>query len=97
MKDVLREHDAKSTKHYDRGTVRQIRISILRGDREEAEMVRQAFEEHAEALPERFAESLDALIPFVGLWPALQRGTFIRLLDLRCPNTVSSPNKRRRK
>ena len=32
-----------------------------------------------------FAESLDSLIDFTGLWPALQLGTFHRLLSLRCP------------
>ncbi len=45
-----------------------------------------------EALPEKFVESLDALIPFAGLWPALQPGTFTRLLDLHCPEVrASSP------
>jgi len=43
-----------------------------------------------EALPEKFIESLDALIPFAGLWPALQPGTFIRLLDLHCPEVRAS-------
>lgn len=33
----------------------------------------------------KFQESLDALLPFAGLWPALQIGTFHRLLTLRCP------------
>ncbi len=29
--------------------------------------------------------ALDDLLPFTGLWPALQIGTFHRLLSLRCP------------
>ena len=32
-----------------------------------------------------FERSLDSLIPYRGLWPALQLGTFHRLLALRCP------------
>jgi hypothetical protein len=53
-----------------------------------------------EALLERFVESLDALIPFAGLWPVLQSGAFTRLLDLHCPDyerrfrTISFSNKR---
>lgn len=31
-----------------------------------------------------FADSLDGLIPFIGLWPALKLGTFHRLLSIRC-------------
>ena len=34
--------------------------------------------------------ALDELLPFTGLWPALQIGTFHRLLSLRCPE-VSFP------
>ena len=32
-----------------------------------------------------FRDSLDALIPFTGLWPAMQLGTFHRLLTIHCP------------
>ena len=35
-----------------------------------------------------FERSLDSLIPYRGLWPALQLGTFHRLLALRCPEVV---------
>lgn len=99
MKDVLREHDAKSTKLYDGDIVRQIRISTLRGDiaRRQKWFARLSKSMRRcllrlEALPEKFVESLDALIPFAGLWPALQPGTFTRLLDLHCPEArVSSP------
>ena len=30
-------------------------------------------------------QGFDALLPFIGLWPALQIGTFHRILSLRCP------------
>jgi len=30
-------------------------------------------------------EAFDKLLPYIGLWSALQIGTFHRLLTLRCP------------
>ena len=39
-----------------------------------------------------FADSLDDLIDFTGLWPALQIGTFHRLLSLRCPEVRAETN-----
>ena len=38
----------------------------------------------------KFRESLDNLIPFIGLWAALQIGTFHRILTLRCPEVIDS-------
>ncbi|KAL2047106.1 hypothetical protein N7G274_001125 [Stereocaulon virgatum] len=83
VKDVLRGHAANSTKYYDGDLVRQIRISTLHGDttRRRKWLARlsknmQRCLLRLEALPERFVDSLDALIPFAGLWPALQPGTF---------------------
>ena len=38
---------------------------------------------------ERFRNSLDELIPYIGLWPALKLGTFHRLLPLRCPEELT--------
>ena len=32
-----------------------------------------------------FNTGLDKLLPFVGFWPALQIGTFYRILNLKCP------------
>ncbi|KAL9631872.1 MAG: hypothetical protein Q9164_005658 [Protoblastenia rupestris] len=96
VKDVLREHDAKSTKRYDGDIVRQIRISTLHGDtaRREKWLARlsknmQRCLLRLEALPEAFMEGWDALIPFTGLWPALLPGTFDRLLNLRCPEEMT--------
>ncbi|KAL8770678.1 MAG: hypothetical protein Q9209_003746 [Squamulea sp. 1 TL-2023] len=37
-----------------------------------------------------FTESLDKLLPFTGLWSALQLGTFHRLLSLRCPEEMTN-------
>ena len=38
---------------------------------------------------EKFRNSLDDLIPYTGLWPALKIGTFHRLLPLRCPEELT--------
>ena len=38
---------------------------------------------------EGFRDSMDALIPYTGLWPALRIGTFHRLLPLRCPEELA--------
>ena len=38
---------------------------------------------------ERFRDSMDALIPYTGLWSALRIGTFHRLLPLRCPEELA--------
>ena len=32
-----------------------------------------------------FNAMLDRLLPFIGFWPALQLGTFHRILNLKCP------------
>ena len=32
-----------------------------------------------------FTHALDELLPYVGLWPALQIGTFHRVINLKCP------------
>lgn len=44
----------------------------------------QTLEKRKDTESRLFAQSLDALIPFIGLWPALRIGTFHRLLSLRC-------------
>ena len=36
----------------------------------------------------KFKKSLNNLIPFIGLWAALQIGTFHRILTLRCPEVI---------
>ena len=41
-----------------------------------------------ELLPLEFWDSLDDLIPFAGLWPAIFIGTFPRLLNLHCPEVL---------
>lgn len=38
---------------------------------------------------ERFRNSLDDLIPYIGLWPALKLGIFHRLLSLRCSKELT--------
>ena len=98
VKNVLREHDPNCAKFYDGDVLRQIRISTLRGDtaRRKKFLARlskskQDYVKHLEALPEQFWDSLDALIPFAGLWPAILIGTFLRLSNLHCPEVFSLP------
>lgn len=49
-------------------------------------------EKRAEKCPrtKNFQQTLDNLIAYRGLWPALQLGTFHRLLSLRCPEVEFS-------
>jgi Protein of unknown function (DUF3723) len=96
VKNVLREHDPNCAKFYDGDVLRQIRISTIHGDtaRREKFLTRlskskQDYVKRLEALPEQFWDSLDALIPFAGLWPAILIGTFLRLSNLHCPEVFS--------
>ena len=92
VKNVLREHDPNSAKFFDGDILRQIRISTIRGDSVRREKFiaklstsKQNCLKRLEALPHTFWDSVDDLIPFAGLWPALFIGTFARLLNLHCP------------
>ncbi|KAH8792221.1 hypothetical protein F5882DRAFT_290887, partial [Hyaloscypha sp. PMI_1271] len=96
VKNVLREHDTSCAKLYDGDILRQIRISTIQGDtaRREKFLARlsdskQDYVKRLEALPEQFWDSLDALIPFAGLWPAILTGTFLRLSNLHCPEEMT--------
>jgi hypothetical protein len=96
VKNVLREHDPSCAKFYDGDVLRQIRISTIQGDtaRREKFLARlsdskQDYVKRLEALSEQFWDSLDALIPFAGLWPAILIGTFLRLSNLHCPEVFS--------
>lgn len=98
VKSILREHDPNCAKFYDGDVLRQIRISTLRGDtaRRDKWLARlskskQNSVKRLEALPEKFWDSLDALIPFAGLWPAFWIGTVPRLLNLHCPEVLGLP------
>jgi hypothetical protein len=98
VKNVLREHDPSCAKFYDGDVLRQIRISTIQGDtaRREKFLARlsdskQDYVKRLEALSEQFWDSLDALIPFAGLWPAILIGTFLRLSNLHCPEVFSIP------
>ena len=90
-KNAIRETDPNCARYYDGDILRQIRISTINGDvaRRDKWLVRlskskQDWVTRLEALPQRFLDSLDDLIPFAGLWPAIQIGTFPRLLNLHC-------------
>lgn len=92
LKDFLRAHDPNSAKFFNGDILRQIRISTLRRDGAERKKwlsrltpSQRTYISRLEALPQEFLDSLDALIPFAGLWPALQIGTFSRLSGLHCP------------
>lgn len=97
VKNGLREQDPNFSKTYDGDIVRQIRISTLGDDAARRRKWLAKFSEskqkcllRLEALPEKFVESLDALTPFAGLWPAVQIGTFPRLCNLHCPEVRDS-------
>jgi Protein of unknown function (DUF3723) len=92
VRNSLREHDPNSAKYFDGDILRQIRIYIIRGDAARRQKwlsrlskSKQDYIKRLEAQPERFLDSLDALIPFAGLWPAVHIGTFGRLFNLHCP------------
>lgn len=92
VKNELREQDPNASRWYDGDIIRQIRLSTLAEDssRREKWLARLSKSKRKcllrlEALPRNFLESLDVLIPFAGLWPPVQAGTFPRLLNLHCP------------
>ncbi|KAL2056560.1 hypothetical protein ABVK25_002954 [Lepraria finkii] len=92
VRNELREHDSNASRWFDGDIVRQIRFSTLANDpsRRDKWLARLSKSKRTcllrlEALPGKFIESLDDLTPFAGLWPAVQIGTFPRLLKLRCP------------
>jgi hypothetical protein len=98
VKSLLREYDPNCAKFYDRDVLRQIRISTLRGDTARRDKwfarlskSKQDSVKRLEALPEKFWDSLDALIPFAGLWPAFRIGAVPRLLNLHCPEILGLP------
>ncbi len=92
VKNELREQDPNASKWFDGDIIRQIRISTLAGDSARRAKFLARFSKskakcflRLEALPGKFLESWDSLIPFAGLWPPVQAGTFPRLLKLHCP------------
>ncbi|KAF4630047.1 hypothetical protein G7Y89_g8099 [Cudoniella acicularis] len=76
VKNVLREHDPSYAKFYDRDVLRQIHS-------------KQDYVKRLEALSEQFWDSLDTLIPFARLWPAILIGTFLRLSNLHYPEEMT--------
>ena len=84
VRDLLREKDSNSSSWQLGEIFHQIRVSTRRGDdvrnnkwlcRLSKDMQRSVL--RLEALPTTFVESLDALIPFAGLWPAFDVGTIL--------------------
>ena len=96
VKDVLREADSSSAKYFAGDIFRQVRISTLAGDRTRRKKWLARLDTNprrnllkVEAMP-MFLDSLDDLIPFTGLWPAVYLGTFPRYSNLHCTE-VSRP------
>lgn len=92
VKNELREQDPNASRLYDGDMIRQIRLSTQADDssRRMKWLARLSKSKRRcllrlEALPRTFLESLDNLLPFAGLWPSVQAGTFPRLLNLHCP------------
>ena len=91
---------ARSSNFFDGDIYCRIRLADLQGQREEKRkwLARLSKSKQRDVIqlegraqgpkdPEMrdFSKELDELIPFRGLWPAFQIGTFHRLLSLRCP------------
>ena len=96
--DELRQEYSNAKNFYDGDIFRHLRRAHLAGNtlakarwlsklsRTKIRDIDQ-FEKRAvkDAQTRHLQSALDALLPFTGLWPALQIGTFHRLLALRCP------------
>ncbi|KAL8788265.1 MAG: hypothetical protein Q9213_001785 [Squamulea squamosa] len=101
--NTLREDYANSKNFYDGDIYRHLRRAHLRGDllskkkwlsrlsTTKQRDVKQ-FEKRTTRsfLLKCFSDALDALIPYMGLWPAFQIGTFHRILPLRCHEEMIS-------
>ena len=97
VQKALREDYANSKNFYDGDIYRHLRKSHVHGDllskrkwlsrlsttkqRDVKDFEKRATRSY---LIRCFSDALDALIPYMGLWPAFQIGTFHRILPLRC-------------
>ncbi|KAH8800830.1 hypothetical protein F5884DRAFT_862755 [Xylogone sp. PMI_703] len=96
VKNEFREHDPNCAKFYDGDILRQILISTMRGDNvkrgkwmSRLSTSKQDCVKRLEALPPMFCNSLNALIPFAGLWPTVLIGAIPRLSSLHCPEEMT--------
>lgn len=100
LKDSLRDEYSNARNSFDGDIYYRIRTAHLQAQRGEKRkwLARLSKSKQRDVLhlegraespknPEmhQFSEQLDLLIPFRGLWPAFQIGTFHRLLSIRCP------------
>lgn len=92
VKNEFRERDPDRARYYNGDILRQIRIATLEGDDEcrdkwlaKLSPSMRNWVNRLDGQPRKLIDSLDALIPFVGLWPDFQIGTLPRLLNLHCP------------
>jgi len=96
--DELREEYSNARNFYDGDIYRHLRRATLVGNLDARKRWLSklkdtkgrdvcSLEKRAERDPQtrHLQSSLDGLLPFPGLWPALRIGTFHRLLSLRCP------------
>lgn len=90
----LKEDYTNARNFCDGDIFRQLRFSQLRNDEAEegrwlarlSECKRKDVKQLLRRKELRvIATALDDLLPYVGLWPALQIGTFHRILNLKCP------------
>ena len=99
-KNALREHDPGSAKYFDGDIYRQIRIAALDTSRPSeittarrnkwlarlsSEKRRTLLRIERSLVMRKVRNGLDALVPFTGLWPALEIGQLQRLLKIHCP------------
>lgn len=105
-KNTLREQDSGSARYFDGDIYSQIRIATLDKETSSDEKFarrnkwlarlsstekrRNVSRMESSPIMREVRESLDALVPFTGLWPALELGHFKRLLDIHCPE-VQAP------
>lgn len=102
MKGAIREEYSNALNFSDGDIYRHIRYSQNRNENDhEAKWQARLSESKRRDLKQlhklsesdgkmrKFRDSLDALIPYIGLWPALKLGTFHRLLTLRCPEELT--------
>lgn len=102
-RDELRQEYSNAKNFYDGDIYRRLRYAALAGDlaakgrwqsklsATKARDVR-LLEERAKKDPQtgHLQSSLDDLLPFAGLWPTVELGTFHRILSLRCPEVSTA-------
>jgi hypothetical protein len=89
LRQILRRGHSKADPHLDdklRGEIGRKEAWLSKFSKSKQDWVRRL-----ESQPSEFLDSLDALIPLAGQWPAVLVGVFPRLFTLHCPEVGGSP------